>query len=61
VPPGKDRPDKENGDLFGDERLAVPQRRHLSHRVDREIFGPALLASVHVEHVQFIGNPELFE
>ena len=52
---------EEDRDLFGDESIAMPQCRHLSHRVDCEIFGPALFSGLHVEHVQVVGNAELFE
>ena len=34
----------EDGDLLGDHRLAMADRRHLAHRVDREIGRLALLA-----------------
>ena len=52
---------KEDRDLFGDEGIAMLQRRHLSHRVDREVFGPALFAGLHVEHAQLVGGAQLFE
>ena len=52
---------EEYRDLFGDENVTVPQRRHLSHRVDRKVFGPALFPGFHVEHMQLVGHAELFE
>ena len=42
-------------------RLAMLQRRHLAHRVDRQIGGLALLAGLHVQHLQVIRRAEFFE
>src|SRR6185437_6872708 len=47
--------------LFGDQRVAVADRRHLAHRVDRQVRRLALLARLEVERVQVVVDAELLE
>ena len=52
---------EEDRDLLGNQRITVPQRWHLPHRIDREICGLALFSGLHVEHMKLIGRAEFFE
>ena len=47
--------------LLGHQHIAVLNGRHLAHGIDRQIGRVALLADVHVENVQLVGNAELLE
>src|SRR5438132_588890 len=48
-------------DLLGNERVAVLDRRNLSHGIDGKIFGSSLLPRLHVEHVQIVRRTQLLE
>jgi hypothetical protein len=52
---------EEDRDLLGNQRIAVLQRRNLSHRVYRQVCGLALLSCPHIEHMELIGRTKLFE
>ena len=51
----------EDGDLFGNQGIAMFDRRHFAHRVDGEIVRLALFSRLHVERMQRIGRAKFFK
>ncbi len=46
---------------LGDDGVAMPQRRHLPHRIDREIIGLAVVAVLQSQEMDVIGLADLLE
>jgi len=52
---------EEDRDLFGDQLAAMPDRRYLAQRVDRQIFRLALFARLHVQDLEFERRAQLLK